>query len=409
MQPDPAPNTTPLDDRKPTGPFNRKVAYALGSVVLAGLVYFVSKDDPKPQPKAKAANVAAQQAQQRASRPPDPSQVNYASQLTSLVSPEALKADEARRRNQPLPPPDIGQQQASPSPVDPPGVGRSTVQAHSLDPAKSSQASPDAPAVTPHGTEVQAALLADAVKRDAQSLFAGLVVITNRKETPRQATGQATPPTPSQVSKPSTNTDKPKAGPTAPLNTIFEGTILEAVLTNRLNGTYTGPVNCMLTNDVWSHDRQRLLIPRGSRILGEAHRVSATGQQRLAVSFHRIIMPDGFSVDLNKFVGMNSIGETGLKDQVDNHYRQIFGVSIALGAIAGLSSSNTSYGYDSSGADAYRQGMSRSMSQEATQVLNRFLNILPTIIIREGHRVDVYLTSDMSVPDYDAHTLPINL
>ena len=57
--------------------------------------------------------------------------------------------------------------------------------------------------------------------------------------------------------------------------------------------------------------------------------------------FHRLIMPDGYSVSLDKFQGLNQIGETGLRDQVNHHYLQVFGVSLAIGAIAGFSQANT--------------------------------------------------------------------
>src|SRR5579884_4104943 len=58
---------------------------------------------------------------------------------------------------------------------------------------------------------------------------------------------------------------------------IFEGTILETVLLNRLNGDFTGPVECLVTNDIYSHDRQHVLIPSGTKVLGEAKRVEAFG------------------------------------------------------------------------------------------------------------------------------------
>jgi len=66
-------------------------------------------------------------------------------------------------------------------------------------------------------------------------------------------------------------------------------------------------------------------------VLGEAKKVEAFGQQRLAVFFHRLIMPDGYSVSLDQFKGLNQIGETALRDKVNNHYLQIFGASLAVG------------------------------------------------------------------------------
>ena len=119
---------------------------------------------------------------------------------------------------------------------------------------------------------------------------------------------------------------------------IFEGTTLESVLVNRLNSDFAGPVICQLSSDVYSHDHAELLIPAGSRILGETKKVNDVGQERLAVIFHRLIMPDGYAVDLDQAPGLNQIGETALKDKVNNHYFKIFGSSIAVGAIAGLAS-----------------------------------------------------------------------
>jgi type IV secretory pathway VirB10-like protein len=64
--------------------------------------------------------------------------------------------------------------------------------------------------------------------------------------------------------------------------------------------------------------------------------VDTFGQTRLAVAFHGLIMPDGYSVSLDQFKGMNQIGDTRLRDQVNNHYFKIFGASLAVGASAGL-------------------------------------------------------------------------
>jgi type IV secretion system protein VirB10 len=193
---------------------------------------------------------------------------------------------------------------------------------------------------------------------------------------------------------------------------IFEGTVLESALVNRLNGDFSGPVICMLTNDLYSHDHSRVLIPAGTKILGESKKVDSFGQTRLAVSFHRLIMPDGYSVDLDQFPGLNQIGETALKDKVNNHYIKIFGTSIAIGAIAGLATIGTNtagIGVPVSSSDAYRQGVAGSLSQSSMQILDKFLNQLPTITIREGHRVKVYLMQDLKVPDYQHHQMSPDL
>ena len=61
------------------------------------------------------------------------------------------------------------------------------------------------------------------------------------------------------------------------------------------------------------------------------------------------------------------------------------------------------------GSESYRSGIAGSISQSSTQVLDRFLNIPPTITIREGHRVKVYFTQDLLLPAYENHTVAPNI
>jgi len=190
---------------------------------------------------------------------------------------------------------------------------------------------------------------------------------------------------------------------------LFEGTVLETVLLNRLDGQMAGPIECLLSNDVYSHDRQHLLVPAGSKLLGETRKVENLGQTRLAVSFHRLLMPDGYSASLDRFQGLNQIGDAGLRDQVNNHYLRIFGASLAIGAIGAVAEGGTAGALTASGGDLMRQGFAQSTAQSSAQILDRFLNILPTITIREGHRIKVYLSGDLALPDYASHTLPSNL
>jgi type IV secretion system protein VirB10 len=191
---------------------------------------------------------------------------------------------------------------------------------------------------------------------------------------------------------------------------VLEGTAIETVLLNRINSDFSGPVECLVTSSVYSHDRQRVLIPAGSKVLGEAEKVANLGQKRVSMAFHRLLMPDGFSVSLDQFKGLNQIGETALRDRVNNHYFQIFGLSAALGLVSGFSYRGVSYGPGGvSAGDVYRSGVADSLAQSSHRILDRYLNILPTVTIKEGHRVKVYLTNDLVLPDYTHHQMPANL
>jgi type IV secretion system protein VirB10 len=216
----------------------------------------------------------------------------------------------------------------------------------------------------------------------------------------------ASPPQTTEQRKPEVNIDAAVGQPYV----LYEGTTLDTVLMNRLDGDAAGPVKVLVSNPVYSHDRQHVLIPDGTIVLGEAKKIGAAGfgqQRRMAVVFHRMIMPDGYSVDLDQFHGLDQIGEEGLKDKVNNHYFQIFGTSIALGVIAGAGEIEQGGGtISTSGSQAFTTGAAASVSQSASTALDRFMQIPPTITILEGHRVKVYFTQDMLLPAYENHTIP---
>jgi type IV secretion system protein VirB10 len=276
-------------------------------------------------------------------------------------------------------------------------------------------------------------------RRDEQSLFADNVAFTRRGSgtpvAPTQAVSQVTPlwPYPGFVpvsmsappasSAPTDTTGQPPdeqivpeaatvpppspspstPGPVTengPQHTLLEGTVIESVLINRLDGTFQGPVQCLVTAPVYSHDRRAIVIPAGARVLGSAVPVQAWGDRRLAVRFHRLVFPDGRTVTLESFTGLNQVGETGLTDEVDRHYLQVFGASLAIGAISGLAQFGTRAGYDMTATDASRQAAGTSLATSTARVLDRYLNVLPTITIREGHRIKIVLTNDLHLPAY---------
>ena len=176
---------------------------------------------------------------------------------------------------------------------------------------------------------------------------------------------------------------------------IHEGSFIEAVLVSQLSGDFPSPVLASVAVPFYSADRQRTLIPRGARVIGSASAVAGQDQERLAVGFHRLIFPDGRWVSL-AFAGLNQIGEGALKDQVNRHYLSMFASVGAVGIISGLTLRGSNpYG---GGAEGFRAGAGQGLAQGATSILDRFLNRLPTITIRAGHRLRIWLTSDVLVP-----------
>ena len=228
-----------------------------------------------------------------------------------------------------------------------------------------------------------------------------LQLLTELNDRELAATAQPVPaasgPTPSLARLgPETETpvvDRP-ADP-AGWDRIYEGSFLEAVLVTQLSGEFPGPILANVSVPFYSADRQRVLIPRGARVAGTVEAVSGADQERLAVAFHRILWPDGRSVSL-EFNGLNQIGESALKDEVDRHYFSMFAAAGAVGILSGLTAigSNPYAG----GRQGFQAGASQGLGEGAVRILDRFLNRLPTITIRAGHRVRIWFTGDVLVP-----------
>ena len=226
-----------------------------------------------------------------------------------------------------------------------------------------------------------------------------------------QVAGEAGPQHPATLETASDQRSKTKTDPMAGydfdeydgrLYRVFEGTVLEGVVTNHIDGGFNGPVLIMLTTDYYSHDHQQLLMPQGTRLIGTVQSVGNAQQRKMFVTFHRAVCPDGFSLDLDKYIGLDPLGTTGLATNVDHGYLQAFGAAAAIGGLGGLAQiGNSGSVLDTS--SQIRNGVSSQSSQEAEQILNHFLNRLPVITLKEGSRARVYIGRDILIPSYAEH------
>ena len=182
---------------------------------------------------------------------------------------------------------------------------------------------------------------------------------------------------------------------------VYEGSVFSAVLVTQLSGDFAGPVQAQVSIPFYSADRQRIIVPRGARFLGTVQPVRDQDQSRLAVGFHRLVWPDGQWVDL-AFHGLNAVGEGALLDDVNRHYVSMFAAAGAVGAIAGLTLQGAGNPYEG-GRAGFQSGVSQGLGQSSSQILDRFLNRFPSITIRAGHRLRIWLTADFLMPRPAAH------
>ena len=240
---------------------------------------------------------------------------------------------------------------------------------------------------------------------------AGTSVLAERDQAATKVSAEAPVTSDIAASAPPAKPGADKSSATAPydfdsyqgtLYRVFEGTVLEGVVTNHVDGGLTGPVMLNLTTGLYSHDHQQLLLPQGTRILGTVQSVGSEQQRKLFVTFHRAICPDGFSLEFGKYLALDQIGTTGLATNVNHGYLQAFAAAAAVGGLGGLAQIGNN-GSVLSPSTEIRNGISEQSATEGEQVLNHFLNRLPIITLKEGSRARVYIGSDLLIPSYAEH------
>ena len=219
--------------------------------------------------------------------------------------------------------------------------------------------------------------------------------------------GGPAPVKPTSVEAKSDNKNSPMAGYDfdtydGRLYRVFEGTVLEGVVTNQIDGGFSGPIMVSLTTDLYSHDHQQLLLPQGTRLLGDVQSVGNAQQRKMFVTFHRAICPDGFSLEFAKYIGLDQIGTTGLATRVNHGYLQAFAAAAAIGGLGGLAQIGNN-GSILDPSTEIRNGISGQSAIEGEQVLNHFLDRLPIITLKEGSRARVYIGTDLLIPSYTEH------
>ena len=162
----------------------------------------------------------------------------------------------------------------------------------------------------------------------------------------------------------------------------------------------SGQITAQVTEAVYdSPTGQILLIPQGSRLVGQYDAQVQFGQSRALLVWTRLILPNGRSIVLERQPGADPEGYAGLEDQVDNHWGQLFKAALlstilSVGTEAGTSNNENSL------VQAIREGASNSFAQTGSQVVGRSLNIQPTITIRPGFPVRVIVTRDLVMEPY---------
>ncbi len=178
-------------------------------------------------------------------------------------------------------------------------------------------------------------------------------------------------------------------------------TIIPATLITGIDSDLPGQISAQVRQNVYDTvTGNYLLIPQGTRIVGVYDNQVAYGQERVLMAWNRLIFPNGDSFDLQGQPGIDLKGMAGMTDLVDQHLARVFGSVIAIsifGAIGQLSQNNAQGAYPTNGQIIY-SAVGQNLVAAGTTMLQKNLDIQPTIEIRPGANFNVLVTKDMVLP-----------
>lgn len=183
---------------------------------------------------------------------------------------------------------------------------------------------------------------------------------------------------------------------------VQAGTVIAAVLITGIKSDLPGQITAQVTEHVYdSPTGSHLLIPQGSRLIGQYDSQIAFGQSRVLLVWNRLIMPDGTSIVLERLQGANPQGYSGLEDGVDYHWGQLFKAA-ALSTLLGIGTEIGSSNDENEIAKAIRESAQDTASDVGQQIVRRQLNIQPTLTIRPGFPVRAIVQRDLLMQPYGA-------
>lgn len=175
---------------------------------------------------------------------------------------------------------------------------------------------------------------------------------------------------------------------------VQAGSVIPAALITGIRSDLPGTIIAQVTQNVYdSVTGRHLLIPQGSRLIGEYDSQVSFGQNRVLLAWDRLILPDGRSVQLDRLLGADAAGYSGLQDRVNEHWRGVFRAAL----ISTLLSVGTGAGHagDNDLIRALRQGTSESIGRTGQDLVRRQMNVQPTLTIRPGFQLRVIVTRDI--------------
>lgn len=183
---------------------------------------------------------------------------------------------------------------------------------------------------------------------------------------------------------------------------VKASTVIPGVLITGMNSDLPGTVIGQVSENVYdSISGKYLLIPQGTRIIGKYDSKTTYAQERGLVIWQRLIMPNGKSLVLDNLQGADQAGYSGFKDKVRSHYGRVLWSAIIGGLITGGVAAATDVEDDDSFRGQAGSNAANNISSATNSIVNKNLNIQPTVIIRPGYQFNIIVSKDLLLEPYE--------
>ena len=180
-----------------------------------------------------------------------------------------------------------------------------------------------------------------------------------------------------------------------PSNTVIQGTMIQAVMETALDSSLPGQTRAIISEDVFSYDGSRLLIPRGSRLIGRFRSGIEIAQRRVTIAWDRIILPNNQTVQISSFGG-DELGRSGVTGFVDTRFDERFGSAALISIISAAPSVAAAQVEDETTADVL-EDVGDDLADATDSVIGEYLSIGPVIYVDQGARVTVMVDRDLEI------------
>jgi type IV secretion system protein VirB10 len=180
-----------------------------------------------------------------------------------------------------------------------------------------------------------------------------------------------------------------------PSNTVIQGTMIQAVMETALDSSLPGQTRAIISEDVFSYDGSRLLIPRGSRLIGRYRSGIEIAQRRVTIAWDRIILPTDQTIRISAFGG-DELGRSGVTGFVDTRFTQRFGSAALISIISATPSAAAAQVEDETTAEVL-EDVGDDLADATDSVISEYLSIGPVIHVDQGTRVTVMVDRDLEI------------